>query len=145
MNAIEEMDIDHAGSDVRKIILGSGSNKVEEAFQSLDRPAGKRGAPFLLLPLWTEVTSDTQPDIFRMQFYTAAALAARAGWQTIDMLVNREAADEMAELFGAMKSQYLDPPRVIPDLLEQLASFGIPTRLSEVKIDRERARSLGLA
>jgi hypothetical protein len=227
MNAIDEMDIDHAGSDVRKIILGSGSidsipegiqpdylaiycrpgsydpaqgglvgllaemgvsvdaeqtvpeidfrptlpcwvsrdlssvdipfkrllvwepaveeggtllNKVEEAFQSLDRTAGKRGAPFLLLPLWTEVTSDTQLDIFRMQFYTAAALAARARWQTIYMLVNSEAADEMAELFGTMKLQYLDPPRVIPEMLEQFASFGIPTRLSEVKIDRESAR-----
>ncbi|OCR23145.1 hypothetical protein AFK24_20840 [Pseudomonas syringae] len=227
MNAIDEMDIDHAGSDVRKIILGSGRidsipegiqpdylaiycrpgsydpaqgglvgllaemgvsvdaeqaapeidfrptlpcwvtrdlssvdipfkrllvwepaveegetllNKVEEAFQALDRTAGKRGAPFLLLPLWTEVTSDTQSDIFRMQFYTAAALAARARWQTIYMLVNSEAADEMAELFGTMKSQYLDPPRVIPDLLEQFASFGIPTRLSEVKIHRESAR-----
>lgn len=227
MNAIDEMDIDHAGSDVRKIILGSGSidsipeevepdylmiychpgsydpaqgglvgllaemgvsvdaeqaapeidfrptlpcwvtrdlssvdipfkrllvwepaveqggtllKKVEEAFQALDRTAGKRGAQFLLLPLWTEVTSDTQSDIFRMQFYTAAALAARSGWQTIYMLVNSEAVDEMAELFGTMKSLYLDPPRVIPDLLEQFASFGIPIRLSEVKIHRESAR-----
>jgi len=227
MNTINEVDIDHIGSDARKIILGSGSidsmpdgiepdylmiycrpgnydpaqgglvgllaqmgvsveaehrvpeidfrpalpcwvtrdlsgssipfkrllvweptiedragllKKVEEAFQALDRTAGKRGAPFLLLPLWPNAGGEAPADIFRMQFYTVAALAARAAWQTVYMLVSAESADEMSALFEKMKLDYLDPPRVIPELSQHFSSFGIGARLSEIEMTLEAGR-----
>ncbi len=227
MNTINEVEIDHVGSDTRKIILGSGSidsipenikpdylaihcvpgnydpnqaglvgqlarigvsveaeevapeidfrptlpcwvtrdlsvsgapfkrllvwepapeegrvliKKIEEAFQALDRTEGKRGASFLLLPSWTDVMSDAQSHTFRMQFYTAAALAARAAWETVYMLVDVDTADEMTALFAKMKSEYLDPPIVIPTLVSRCHALKIPTRLSEVKIDSQQSR-----
>src|SRR5690606_5383163 len=72
--------------------------------------------------------------------YTVAALAARAAWQTVYMLVSAESADEMSALFEKMKLDYLDPPRVIPELSQHFSSFGIGARLSEIEMALEAGR-----
>jgi hypothetical protein len=116
---------------------GSLLGQLALAFQALDRTAGKRGASFLLLPLWTGMDNDSLEDILRMQFYSAAALAARAAWQTIYMLVEVDDIDEMADLFANMKKDYQNPPVTIPELISPFIRFGIPTKISEVKLSRQ--------
>lgn len=83
---------------------------VQYAFQALSRLEGYSSGSTAMLLLWPTQGEETQRDIFRMQFFSALAMAARSAWPTVYLMVSPDRAADAAVWFSAMKPLYNDPP-----------------------------------
>lgn len=92
-------------------------NDVHYAFQALSRLHGYAGCSSAMFLHWPGIAEDTSEDMFRMQFFSAMALAGRAPWQTLYLMVPPELANTAAGWFAALRERYNEPPL-------NLAGFG---------------------
>lgn len=105
---------------------------IPEAFVALHRVAGHLGAGTAMFLAWPADGNATAEDVFRMQFFAAAALAARAQWSTLYLMVPDSLAAEAATWFSSLKAAYDDPPVQIPGHLSARARAELPLHLSAV-------------
>ena len=102
---------------------------VQYAFQALSRLEGYSSGSTAMLLLWPTVGIETQKDMFRMQFFSAVALAARSAWPTLYLMVPPELAADAAVWFATLKPLYNDPPMHVEPRGGSRASW--PARLSQ--------------
>jgi len=128
-----------AGANFRHLLVwepvaGQGQDNtlhaIPDACVALHRVAGHLGGRSAMFLAWPPQGSATAEDVFRMQFFSAAALAARTGWSTLYLMVPESMAAEAAAWFVELKGRYDDPPIQIPGRLSTQARAELPSSLS---------------
>lgn len=105
---------------------------IPDACMGLHRVAGHLGASSAMFLAWPPAGSATVEDVFRMQFFAAAALAARTRWSSLYLMVPESLAAEAAAWFNALKTNYDDPPLHTQPHLSAKARAGLPLCLKQV-------------
>lgn len=105
---------------------------VQYAALTLNRIGGIAGGGSAMFLLWPPVGLETAHDMFRMQFFSAVALAARSAWQTLYLMVSPDEVEQATAWFAELKSLYQDPPTHLPSLYGRPAFPAGPQRLSDI-------------
>jgi hypothetical protein len=111
----------------------TGLKDVHFAFQALSRLHGCAGGHSAMFLLWPTIADDTPADMFRMQFFSAMALAGRAAWEHLYLMVPQAMADAAAGWFAAFKTLYADPPLYPPNSAVS-ALHWVPQTLSQLSV-----------
>lgn len=104
---------------------------IPDACMGLHRIAGHRGASSAMFLAWPPAGNATAEDVFRMQFFAAAALAARTRWGSLYLMVPESLAAEASAWFASLKKNYDDPPLHPYGHLSAKMRASLPGRLGQ--------------
>lgn len=104
---------------------------IPDACMALQRIAGHLGGSSAMFLAWPPAGNATAEDVFRMQFFAAAALAARSQWGSLYLMVPENLAAEASAWFAALKENYDDPPLHTRGHLSAKLRSALPVRLNQ--------------
>ena len=109
-------------------------NDVHYAFQALNRMHGFAGGGSAMFMLWPGIGEDEQQDTFRMQFFSAMALAGRSAWETLYLLVPAQLSFMAEAWFQQLTAKYEDP---FAAFLDDLSNRLLPLAASTAQTPRK--------